>query len=936
MFGWVFGWDTAGSLLSGDFGINQALKCTELGRRLSTEKPNLFHAKPVIEIMRFLVFRKMCLSALLFLPLFHWPAEAAPTVSAPLTLSGAMAAAPPPTHGILLAVGTDKIKLLPGAVTPPKDSPNTNALAAAFGEETQTFGAVMAVAPASRVVLNDTPALPDLFADLSRSTAFKMLAASLDYTQWAALTSERGLGLTDLTDPTQQGLFHTLFKQGHLWVASQDPDMAALPDEQRTDTRDVSDQISGVRLRLGQTAKIYLHDRAGKTIYSSQQSADAAKRLHTWSPKQDPPSTQHNVLLRAVIANTSKPSGLNFDDSIFAVKMPTSGLRTVEDLVSRIASVTHKEIYADPHYARRTLTIIGAVPASAADLLRSLALCVAGTYRQVGPAFVLTDDLSGVGTRRQKLMDWEDKAFNASSQVDDQAGAALLKKHAAQVRSFPTFGDPIALTPEQLAAIVPDAALPSLPGEDHEYPFAKLTPAQQDLVRRTASAYEQQRDSSTLPDFLAEGTPQVPDPTGPVYLMPQYRVQMLVPTVNAPVETSLHSALFTLFWPGEAAAFAEEKRLATPAPPAVIKLPPAPPLMPLLHSRPRRAIIGRPHTIADVDALVTAMQKIGLNELWLDVFSEGKAHLPGTGFPSEAPDILAEALKQTNGTGIAVYADLSLLPWGDAPQEGIQDLSIEGETSRELAVHTHERDERPELDDTGKLIPFIPPAVYVSPISDRVRKGLTMLVQSISVKPGLAGFVWEDAEAGDSLGYTPEMRLAFLRAFHADPLDITPEGSTRGDVTLPLFDDPTADKALPDLWDKARTQANINLLGALRSAAAKPILMEQSAERTQWLTSWDDPRQLPPLLRPLLTNVHHPTFGQVVAEAAKQGRFVLLRETVQDAADTASLARALQADFRRNPQTGKSPWNGFVLDFTDVDATRGEHPLAALVQAATK
>ena len=75
--------------------------------------------------------------------------------------------------------------------------------------------------------------------------------------------------------------------------------MAKLPDDQRTDTRDMSDQISGVRVRLGQTAKLYVHDRKGQIIYFSDRAADAAQHLHTWSPKLDPPTAQHNVALRA-------------------------------------------------------------------------------------------------------------------------------------------------------------------------------------------------------------------------------------------------------------------------------------------------------------------------------------------------------------------------------------------------------------------------------------------------------------------------------------------------------------------------------------------------------------------------------------------------------------------------------------------------------------
>lgn len=222
-----------------------------------------------------------------------------------------------------------------------------------------------------------------------------------------------------------------------------------------------------------------------------------------------------------------------------------------------------------------------------------------------------------------------------------------------------------------------------------------------------------------------------------------------------------------------------------------------------------------------------------------------------------------------------------------------------------------------------------------------MRDVLTALARGLSSRPGLAGFVWEDAEADNDLGYTPAMRLAFLRAFHADPLDITPSGSPRGDVSLPTFDDAAADKALPALWGKARTQANAALLGGMRgalppSAAARPVLMEQSAVRTEWLASWDDPKQLPPPLRPLFADRPYPKPERIAVEARKQGRTVLLREHVQDAADTEALARILQTDLKGDLAKGNSAWGGFVLDFTDEDATRGGHPLASLVDAAAR
>jgi hypothetical protein len=496
-------------------------------------------------------------------------------------------------------------------------------------------------------------------------------------------------------------------------------------------------------------------------------------------------------------------------------------------------------------------------------------------------------------------------------------------------RSLPTFGDPLALTPSQMAAMTEDTIFPEVPGRQYGYPFAKLTAAQKEWAHKIAADFEDKRSSGILPDYLAV------DETGPVDIRPEFRVQLLIPNVNGPVDTTIQYHISLLFWPGEAAA--KETLAAALKPPIPAKLSPAPPIMPLLRSRPRRAVFGYPRTTQAVDALIAAMQKIGLNELWLDVFSSGTAHIPGSPLSAktvspEASDILAEALKQTKGTRITVYADLSLLPWGDTPPETARDLSIQGETSRELAVHTHDRSQEPDFDDRGEPIVFVPPPVEVSPASARVRDDLTALIRALSARPGLAGFVWEDAEADNALGYTPEMRLWFLRTVHADPIDITPDISGKGDVTLPAFDDAAPDKALPPLWIKAQTQANTALLLWLRQALptpqTMPILMEQSAGQANWLASWDDPRQLPPPLRPLSAD-GSTSRQQDTAEARKQGRIVLLREPIKEASDTEALARALQADFKN------APWDGFVLDFADPDATGGDHPLADLVRATT-
>lgn len=102
--------------------------------------------------------------------------------SAPLTLAQALSHLPLPTKGILLAVGADKVTLPDGTLPPPADASPT-VLANTFGDITQDFGSVTVIAPATRVLLNDNPAPPDISADIGSYMGFKMLAASLDDAQ---------------------------------------------------------------------------------------------------------------------------------------------------------------------------------------------------------------------------------------------------------------------------------------------------------------------------------------------------------------------------------------------------------------------------------------------------------------------------------------------------------------------------------------------------------------------------------------------------------------------------------------------------------------------------------------------------------------------------------------------------------------------------------
>ena len=210
---------------------------------------------------------------------------------------------------------------------------------------------------------------------------------------------------------------------------------------------------------------------------------------------------------------------------------------------------------------------------------------------------------------------------------------------------------------------------------------------------------------------------------------------------------------------------------------------------------------------------------------------------------------------------------------------------------------------------------------------------LTEAVRQIAAQPGLTGFVWEDADADADLGYTPQMRLAFLRAFHADPVDVTQNKFLQADSTLPLFDDAALDKTLPEQWTKFNKDADTALLRQLYAAAqsgtgpARPILMEQNSFRDNWLASWDDPKQTPPPLRDLTPGVMFPSQEKEMRIARAQAKIVLRSVAVDNDGDTAALSRKL------SDAAKTLPGDGFVLSFKREEATQGSSPLDSLVSA---
>lgn len=524
----------------------------------------------------------------------------------------------------------------------------------------------------------------------------------------------------------------------------------------------------------------------------------------------------------------------------------------------------------------------------------------------------------------------------------NEATGKIAAAHSPRDLSW--YGDPLAFSPEQTQqAQKTDPRFPRL-----ELPLAQLTAAQQAAVHGLVAQ---------LPGEIAlRNTLQI-DPTGKFTLQPRPVVQVIVPSVATPVTmTGLSHTLNEIgqiFEPSLADEMAQVRQALAQRKP---KAPPPvsiPAFSAQLAAVPQRAVLVQPHTAADVDAVVASMKTVGLNQLWLDVFSDGSAPGPGTN------DMLTEALTMTKGNGIQVYPVLHLLAWGQSSPAEDRDRTLRGEDTGQDDARLETRI-APMLASYKQVIDMGVPGydlpmmgfgnIRVSPLAAGVSQRLATLAKTLAARPGVAGLVWQDTvspgydipegsmhdSVGDvayhtPLGYTEAARLAFLRQTHVDPLDISPtqyQYASR-EPNVSLFDDNGrgSDKMLRLQWNRFRAEADVRFLQTLYLAAQTPsaqkplILIRQrrdydvdSAGTPIWFGSWDGPRLPLPAYHRAGEDVQEggawPEQQDALTQAKAQSQVVLTRLAPR----TLPTASWLAGQLKKLPQ-GKS-WDGFVLDLT--------------------
>ena len=890
------------------------------------------------------------------------PGVARPRPAAPPTLADSLALAEVPKQDVYLAVGAENTRLpmTEGTVElPPPGSPIAQ-VADTFGRLVHGFETVTAIAPPTMTLLNTAPGTPNPFDGIPKDDAFKLLLGSLNDAQWAALTSDQGLGATDLAGNTQRDLFTALFptKSVTLHADHQWDSNTGAEDSPLTLTET---DMAQVRLRVRQRVMIGLPVVGKKTEWlDSPDEAPKGQTTYQLYGGEEPSGkdTLYGVQIRDTVPNASKTGDLDFN-VLPAFKKPVGldGVKTVGDLVARVGQATRTELYADRRYEKRSVTLLGPRSGRARDILEALALCVTGTFRRVGPAFVLTDDVVGAGTRRSILGRFAQEADLARHGAVADSADRYISAHGG-VDGLPMGTTRLGFSDAEMQK-TSDGSMSQSPGQGKQFeaPLAQLTPAQQQAARRFTDAWNNSHPATpNAPEGGAERVTLDRD----LLLMCQPTVQMMTPVVPGPVSLESYIQAYDLFRPSQ--KLEEEWRrkqqaqqekaapkTAKAPPPAEAKPAPAPSLAAVLAPVPERVVIAHPKTATEVDALVASMKAVGLNRLWLDVFSGGRSHLdPPKGDKTNAPDILTEALAQTKGTDILVVPTVDLLDWGkDAPDEAV-DHTMLGETSAEAATRrTHyERVMYSGFSD-GDVAQI--PAVTnlnVSPASATVHQTLLALVARLAATRGVRALALQNTATtgydiapdshygvqGDALGYTPTLRLAFLRAQHADPIDLEPEnmdGRMSADTSLPEFDDYRATADTSAKWGAFRSGADRDLMDRLLAAARTAggprfplwVHARRTAYNADWYGQWEDPRGALPELSEEKAFGGSDSDTDYAALARAQCRMDVLVLNSWETRSAAGLTQAVKAM--------KPGWSGFVLDRADSPGD----PLADLARS---
>lgn len=781
---------------------------------------------------------RLLLGFTLLAPLGIWPAARGGAQNAAATLPPAIRTLDKAlttvvwnenTRGPVLIIAPEQTRIA-GKTTltaaPPGRGYTLSAIAPAFQRKLVSLPTLTVLAPTEMVVINTQPEAPDLLDGLPRDVKMRQLMARLSPAQWKLLGGARGLGAADL-DNEERALFLSLLPDPfrvERWTVGKDGMMT----KRLAQTELVAGARAGVRVRVRRSLSLMTLMRDHPRGMSGMQPHFGPPGGETLRLDDEPEfdrSDTFGVILRKGVPNRLKPGDLSLD--VLSASVPLAGAATVNDLITRAGKATGLELWADRRVGDLPVHVRG-TSAQAGDVLKALCLAVTGTFRRVeGSAFVLTDDLLGMGARKLRLAEWYAGVSAEMERRDDEFRARIAAHKPFDHLDFAS-DDPLAPSPAMREKIA--ARTGRGDGyEESQMPAASLTPAlrahlAQEAARRNAEGHDPIRTDAVAVethlgfDYVVPGAGTAAGAHGSD-LGPEsgYKPQPPVAALDM------------------GALLRDNPRLS--------KGP-----VPLPATVATRALLVAPGSAEAAKTLVRAAKRRGFTHVWV----EGEA------------EVLKAAL---DGATLPVVAVVRPLRARAGDEASWIDRNLLGEITTSVSAR-HEADpaflravHRDSLNGGGlpqrKLGAYLPRTDWLPPVG---KAGLLARARTLEIAalPGLAGLVlrglqppgyagardtgllgWGNASLTEpeQMGYTPAMRLAFLRRARVDPLDLIPPDLEVGaaDLRVPFFLDDNArgdtsvynetNSPMPGFnevggvqWDKFRQETNERFLADLHGA----------------------------------------------------------------------------------------------------------------------
>jgi hypothetical protein len=357
-----------------------------------------------------------------------------------------------------------------------KDNPQIEGGFATFAS-----GSLHVIAPAQMTVIDpDYKQSPNTYDGLPRNEKVLYLASTFTKSQFEEACN-KGIGLSSMTQE-QQAVYRSIlpsefkYQTTSVWNPN-DRSSAPPATTQITLTPDEESQVL-LKFYKQMTLGVRLGTNGSFSAISAQD-WDRHKPGTKLSTRIDSATEDKNsafgIEIRKSYPNQAKPSDLNYKSSSYDMAFPLTPSSTVKEICQKASELIHRTIISDARFQNEVVTTLG-TSARCGDVLKGLALCLTGTYRQVGETYVLTSDLEGIGTKMTKLGYWH---WNLNQLVRKESENWKGKMAANQAIQSIGYASDDALTPNEAMRKFMDTDFEQ--GEK-TMPASLLTPAWSQLL----------------------------------------------------------------------------------------------------------------------------------------------------------------------------------------------------------------------------------------------------------------------------------------------------------------------------------------------------------------------------------------------------------------------------------------------------------------------